>query len=251
MGKFSISEAVKFGWEVAKNNIWLFVKVLLLFSLIFTLFYVITMAFVGIVALAMLGGVKMPMPLYIAIAWLIISFILGIVSIITQAGFVKIALNFCYGQKSKVADLFSQRHLFFKYLFAIILFSLPYVLYDYLISSLLQAPFIRELLLFIPAIIWLIRLQFYPYFIVDKGLGPIESLRKSWQITKGATWSLIIFYLVLLVINFLGFLALIIGIFWTFPASLVAHAFVYKKLVSQSETPSSSSEPVVETPTNN
>jgi len=46
------------------------------------------------------------------------------------------------------------------------------------------------ILLIIPGIVWSIKYIFTPYYVVDLGLGPIESIKKSGEITKGQKWNL-------------------------------------------------------------
>jgi uncharacterized membrane protein len=69
--------------------------------------------------------------------------------------------------------------------------------------------------------------------IVEQGAKPIEALRKSWQITKGARLKLFLFGIVLSLVNIAGFLALIVGIFVSIPVTLLAHAYVYRVLANQ------------------
>ena len=89
------------------------------------------------------------------------------------------------------------------------------------------------LLLIIPGIIWAIGFQLAPYFVVDKGMDPLEALKKSWAATRGAKWNLFLFGLLLGLINMLGFLALMVGLLFTLPLSMVAMAYVYRKLAVQ------------------
>ena len=88
------------------------------------------------------------------------------------------------------------------------------------------------ILLIILGIILAIKFQFFGYFIVDKGDGPIEALKKSSAITTGAKWNLFLLYLLLLLINLLGAIFLLIGLFVTIPTTMVAIAFVYRKLLN-------------------
>jgi uncharacterized membrane protein len=76
-------------------------------------------------------------------------------------------------------------------------------------------------------------LGFFDYLIVDKNSRIIESLKKSWEITKGSTWNLFLLYLLLGLINLLGIFALIVGLFWSIPTTMIAEAFVYRKLSSE------------------
>jgi uncharacterized membrane protein len=137
-------------------------------------------------------------------------------------GLIRIAIRFCDNEKGGFADLFSCFPLVFKYLFSSILYVL--------------VVFGGMILLIIPGIIWAIKFQFFSYFIVDRGLGPIEALKRSAVITKGVKWDLFVFRLLLMGINLLGVLCLLIGLFATIPMTMVAVAFVYRKLLAQLET---------------
>jgi len=203
--KFSISEAIHFGWNTMKSNLGFFIG-LLIFVFLFTSLSSI------IAAKATEANIFLGIIFYIA------DFSL---SIIISIGLVKIALRFCDNEKGRFADLFSQYPLFPQYLVGSILYGL--------------IVFAGTILLIIPGILWGIQFCFYDYFIVDKGLGPIEALKRSSAITRGVKWDLLGFFLVLLGINLLGALCLLIGLFVTIPTTMVALAFVYRKLMVQAE----------------
>jgi len=203
--KFSISEAIHFGWNTMKSNLGFFIG-LLIFVFLFTSLSSI------IAAKATEANIFLGIIFYIA------DFSL---SIIISIGLVKIALRFCDNEKGRFADLFSQYPLFPQYLVGSILYGL--------------IVFAGTILLIIPGIIWGIQFCFYDYFIVDKGLGPIEALKRSSAITRGVKWDLFVFFLVLSGINLLGALCLLIGLFVTIPTTMVALAFVYRKLMAQAE----------------
>jgi uncharacterized membrane protein len=203
MEKFSKKEAIKFGWEIAKKKIKFFVPLLILvFGSSFLFDYLSDLA---------------------KKESFLISFLLTIVgfalSIIFSLGLIKISLEICDGKEPKISDLFSQYRLFFRFLFASILKSLI-TLFGFI-------------LLIIPGIILSIRLGFFDYLIVDKNSRIVESLKKSWEITKGNTWNLFLLYILLGLINLLGFFALIVGLFWSIPTTMIAEAFVYRKLSSE------------------
>ena len=88
------------------------------------------------------------------------------------------------------------------------------------------------LALIIPGIILSMGLAFVSYLVVDRGLGPIESMKESWRITKGHKWQLLLLFLALLGINLLGILALLIGVFVTVPITMLAFAHAYRTLSS-------------------
>jgi uncharacterized membrane protein len=89
------------------------------------------------------------------------------------------------------------------------------------------------LLLVVPGIILALIFCFYSYAIVDRGLGPIDALKHSAAVTKGARMALLGFWIVAFLLNLVGLLALVIGLFVTGPITMVAAAYVYRKLDSQ------------------
>jgi uncharacterized membrane protein len=71
--------------------------------------------------------------------------------------------------------------------------------------------------------------------VIDKNLEPVEAVKTSWRMTKGNVWNLFFFGILLGLINILGFLCLIVGLFITVPLSMLATAFVYRKLLNPSK----------------
>jgi len=140
----------------------------------------------------------------------------AVLQIVIGMGLIRISLRFADSDKGQFADLFSCLPLFFKYLFSSILYGLIVLA--------------GTILLIIPGIIWAIKFMFFSYFIVDQGLGPVEALKRSGAITDGAKWDLFGFGLLLFGINILGALALLIGLLATIPTSMVATAYVYRRL---------------------
>jgi uncharacterized membrane protein len=203
--KFSKGEAIRFGWNTMKNNLGFFVGLLILASSIIIILGILE-------ALTVKGAPGFSFLLYVASV---------VLQLIMEIGLIKIALKFADSTKAEIGDLFSCYSLFFKYLGASILYGLI------ILGGII--------LLIIPAFIWGIKFQFFGYFIVEKGAGPIEALKRSSSITMGAKWDLFLFGLLILGINLLGFLALLIGLFATIPTSMVAIAYVYRKLLAQAE----------------
>ncbi len=102
---------------------------------------------------------------------IIVDITFGFLSMVIQMGLIRIALKLHDNEKGEFADLFSCFPLFFKYLFGSILYVLIAIG--------------GMILLVIPGFIWAIKFSFFSYFIVDKGLGPIEALKKEFCNYKG------------------------------------------------------------------
>ena len=88
-------------------------------------------------------------------------------------------------------------------------------------------------LLIIPGIIAAIAFGFFQYVVVDKGVGPIESLKQSRTITRGARMKILLFALTSFGVTVLGFLFFIVGLLVAIPVTTLAGAWVYRQLERQ------------------
>ena len=88
----------------------------------------------------------------------------------------------------------------------------------------------------IPAVRTGLRLMFAKFIVLENEVKPIEALRESRKITKGIEAKLFGFCLVVLLINVLGLLCLIVGVFFTAPLTVIATALLYKKFTKQEES---------------
>lgn len=200
--RFDRGEAVRFGWEVMKNNLLFFVVVLL-----------IAWALEAIFSIPHMGWHAF---FFISPFFALINLV---ISIFIAMAYIRISLRFVDGEKADFPDLWASYPLFFNYLVGAILYGLI------ILAGLI--------LLIIPGIIWGIKYQFFGYLIIDKEMPPVAALKKSGQITMGSKWSLFVLALLFLGIFILGLLACVVGLFAAIPTIMVAHAYVYRKLLSQ------------------
>jgi len=203
MKKFSMSEALSFGWNAMKKNFWFFVLLLIIQE-----------------GFSMLPSRTESAKPEFAIILIILSvFISTWISLWVTYSQLKIYS----GEKGTVKDLFEVGSYYLDYLGAIILYGL-----------LVMAGFI---LLIVPGIIWAIKYQYTPYLVVEKKLNPIEAMRESAMITSGVKWNLFLFNIVISLVAVVGFFFLFIGVFATVPMAMMAQIFVYKKLKDQAKLP--------------
>ncbi len=196
---FSKKEAIKFGWETTKSNFKFFLVVLVI-----------------IVAVSVGTGILTRLTEGNAGLFIIATIVSWIVNLVIQLGMIKISLKFCDGQKPEIDDIFSQYKLILNFVVASILYGL--IVFGGLI------------LLIVPGIIWGIRYSYYSYLIVDKGMGPIQALKESAKVTYGAKGQLFVFCFLLAGVVILGAMALGVGLLWAVPTTIVAGAYVYRKL---------------------
>ena len=206
---FNFSDVLGYGWCVMKANFWFFVGLGVLFMII---------TYLPTIARFILKEMDWPKASRITAEFSLI--IIGWVINVTLAiGLIKIAISFCDEQKPPISTLFDARGCFWRYAAAGILYGL-----------IILAGFI---LLIVPGIIWAIKFSLCFYFVIDKGLGPIEALKASSRTTMGVKWQLFGFGILCSLINFLGLLCLFVGVFATYPTVLVANMLVYRQLLAQ------------------
>lgn len=114
------------------------------------------------------------------------------------------------------------------------------IAWHYLLATLLYALIVVVgiILLIIPGIYLAVRLQFYKFIVIDnENMGPVNALKKSMDITRGHFWKLLGFMITLGLFNLLGLLFFVVGLIVTIPVSVLAMAFLYKKLSSPTHEP--------------
>ncbi|AZR73373.1 hypothetical protein BBF96_08245 [Anoxybacter fermentans] len=105
--KFSVQDALRFGWDTLTSNFLFFLGIL------------IVVALIGL--LPNFFGILMEETVFLGTIGVIASIVL---SVIVYLGLIKISLMFCDNTKGKFADLFSTFPLFFKYISGLILYRL-------------------------------------------------------------------------------------------------------------------------------
>jgi len=191
---FSIKESIKYGWTKFKENVEL--------SLLTTLLLLA----VG----SMSGGKEAHFGSFL--------FNIGVIvfMIIIRIGYTKIFLRIYDGNKPKFSEIFQEYSMFWRYLGVSIL--TPLVVLGGLI------------LLIIPGIIWAVRFSFAPVIVIDTKMGPINSMKESYAITKGNFWKLLLFWIVLGLLNLAGLILIGVGLLASIPVSTLAYIYIYRNL---------------------
>lgn len=193
-------------WPLTKRHLWLLIGVFVFQQLLVQLPTVLT----AVVQNAMNLSKDDPLSNFLES---LVAFILGV---IMQSGLVALALHLIDGMKVSFSDLFSQLSVFWRYVGASILYGL-------MVAGGL-------LLLVVPGIYWMLTYSLWPYFLVDKKVSVMDSLKMSAQATRGYRWSLLLLYLFILALNIVGFFVFIVGIFVTAPMSALILAHAYRKM---------------------
>jgi uncharacterized membrane protein len=195
----NIGDAVRFGWETFGRNVAFLLAV-------YIAAMVISVDISGATEMEMVSGP----------AEFVLYILQALASAVLEMGLIAIAIQFVDGHKPEFGDLFNRVHLVIKYIAAQIVVGLMIM---------------AGLILFIfPGIYLAIRFSFFGYFIVTEECGPLDALQKTWDLTKGHTLDLLVFYLAVIGINILGLMAFVVGIFVTLPITSLATAVVFRRL---------------------
>lgn len=175
---FSLGEILNFGWKRFTEH-WSF---LLGFSIVSLL-----IQFSGAYLISLIPSEH--------IYGLIASQIaLSLVGMVITLGGIKVCLDVADRKTPSWSSLFSQWKQVFQYLIAAFLFFLTVLL--------------GTLLFVIPGIVWLFKYMFFPYVIVERGLGPIAALKESSKLTDGSKWDLFGWFVTIM--------TLFMGVFFSF-----------------------------------
>lgn len=206
-----MNEAVKFGWNSMKSNFWFFVGIFIVGGLAMVLPTALMLAleYMGRQSSVSMVALRAYLSSFLQVVSWVVNLIIGM-------GYITIALKLVDGQKPAFKDLFTS----IKHFFSFLLVNLCYGV----------IVFVGILLLIVPGIMWALKFQLAPYFVIDRGLDPITALKASAVATKGAKVELLLFGILLQFINAAGFLVILLGLFATIPTTMVALAHMYRQL---------------------
>lgn len=197
---FSYDDAIRFGWDSMKRNYPFFI-------LLFVLNIGLSILRWGLSTKT--SHADITASLIIFLGFFILNSLFGLGTVNTMFLIAK-------GKRPTFSDLFTPVNLLGNYIIASVLMMLI------VLGGLL--------LLIVPGIILAIQFGYFSFAMIEKNLGPIEALKKSKTITKGNLWRLFFLHILLGLINLLGVLCLLVGLFATIPTTMVASAYVYRKL---------------------
>jgi len=196
---FSVGDAVNYGWTVYWKNVGpLIVIALVVFA-------------VQIVISIVAGFFDN------AAAQVVIQIIGFLVSLLITLGWWRVSVEVTRGVRPEVGDLFKAKG-YGTFIAAAIIFYI--------------GAFIGFLLLIVPGIIFCVVYGFFGFVIAERGdgVGIIESLTRSAEITRGHRWELFGLAIVLFLINVVGLIACGIGLLFTSGITLLAWAYAYRSL---------------------
>ncbi len=210
MPAFTIQEALEAGWEKMKAHPGPLVFCVLLYGIAL----IATQVPLGLFS-ALMTGENMPVALQASAAFLNMV-VAPFLQMLVMLSFLKASLLIYRKGTASVSEVIPP----------------PLQILQFWLASFLMGllVFVGILFLIIPGIYIAIRLYFYNIFMVDQELGPIRSLQESFDKTRGQAGQLFLLGLVFGLLNIVGALCLLVGLFVTIPISMMATLYVYEKL---------------------
>jgi uncharacterized membrane protein len=146
------------------------------------------------------------------------SLVFFIVFLVIQLGAYNLMLKIVDGHKGDVKDLYTYPNAGMKILRNIV----AGLIVGFIVG-------IGLIFFILPGIYLAVRLMFFTYYIVDKEVGIMDSIKMSWALTKGGVINLFLLGLLFAVINFIGAMLFGIGLAVTLPLTFLATALLYRK----------------------
>ncbi|MEM7397637.1 MAG: hypothetical protein AAGF48_01685 [Pseudomonadota bacterium] len=202
--QFSPSDAIKFGWDTFKKRPWFFIGATVIVAVANIAVGILS----GAVDSATGGSYDEP-----TLLGNLVSYLLGVLISMGMTAFFLAAHDNPDGVD-----------------FATLWHPSPY--WKFFGTSVLAslAVGIGLLLLIVPGLIAMVLFMFSTFLVIDRGLGPIDALKASMEMTKGNRWSLFGFILLCMLIIFVGVLALGVGLLVAVPIVGLAFAYAYRLL---------------------
>jgi uncharacterized membrane protein len=195
MKKISLGNAFSYGWNTVIANFWPLAGIVLLLIIIE-------------------GGFS-----YLAQDSFAISILSTVLQVVISIMLIKVLLNLGSMKKVTFEGLGEAFDVFWTFLFAQILYGL-------LVT-------VGLIFFIIPGIIFAIKYQFVPYLIIDKKMSLSEAFKASNKMASGVQPSLFLFMILSILVQFVGFICLGIGLFFTIPLVWLAMLYIYKDVYRQ------------------
>jgi uncharacterized membrane protein len=199
---FSVGEVLKFGFEEWKKN-WLLWLGITLFAVLIPMLPQVFLMNISEDAIVPRLGLQL---------------VRLLLTVLIHMGILTVAIMAAKEQVFSFSDFFSKFHLFPSYLLGKILFLVGMI--------------IGLFLLIVPGVIFALKFNLWPFFVLDRDAGGVYSLKESNKSVEGAKWDILMFWIAAILLNIFGFLLLGIGFLITWPVTLIAWSKIYLKLTT-------------------
>jgi uncharacterized membrane protein len=143
------------------------------------------------------------------------------VDIIIKIGYTKIYLALYDGHDVHLKDVFSHHGKFFTYCVAYVALSL--------------LTLVGFGLFILPGFFVIATFFFVPFLVIDQDISVIDAFKKSYELTKGKRWYVLLYLLLAFILNGLGLALFVIGLLITIPITYFSLIFLYRGLLETNQ----------------
>ena len=147
---------------------------------------------------------------------------LFVVAQVIGAGVIRGALGITEGRPFQVSELFKTEGIG------------PVVVASLLVGVLTGVGYI---LCYLPGIVVAFVTSYTLFFVIDRGLAPVDAIKASYELVKDNLANTIVWYLVGGIVAFAGAIACGVGLLVTVPLVIIGTAYTYKKLTDAPVVP--------------
>lgn len=146
---------------------------------------------------------------------LLVTLAVIFVAHVIGAGLIRGSLGITEGRDFEVSEVFSTDRIG------------PIVVTSVLVSA---ATFVGLMLCYLPGIVVAFVTSYSLYFVIDRGLAPVEAIKASVELVKNNLADTVVWYIVGGLIAAAGALVCLVGMLVSLPVVLIGTAYTYKKL---------------------
>jgi hypothetical protein len=203
-------EAMRFGWEMTKENLGFFIASYIVAGLVWCVsgvLLILTVAHAadGNAGTAALFGLLTFLVSTITAAIMFVSYVKA--GMFISAGY-DVSIRDCLPTVGEIAKVYAAYFIWFVGIgIGLVFFILPGI--------------------------W-VALKYWPcgWIIIEKGLGPVEALKEAGELTDLLKFDLMFFFIVCGLVLFLGALVFLVGILIAFPVVLIATTYVFRLMAN-------------------
>ncbi len=215
----SVGDAFNYGWTKFTQNVGGIILGVVLYVLAFLILSGIFFAIlVGVGSAASPDGDNSGLGALFGFTGLLFMAVVALLTVLMQAGVIRACLEISYGRKVDVKTFFQFTDLGKLVLAALLVGVLTAVGY---------------MLCFIPGLVFAFFAQFTLFFVIDKGLSPVDALKASFSLVNKNLGTVIALFVGVLIANVIGELLCGVGTLVALPVGLLATTFVYRRLLGE------------------
>lgn len=146
---------------------------------------------------------------------LLIAAIVGLLAVFMQAGVIRASLEISHGRPVAFGTFFQFAD-FGKVLLAVLLVGVGTA--------------VGTLLCYLPGLVFGFFAQFTLFYVIDKGLSPVDALKASFSLVNKNLGTVVVLYIGVMVAQWIGSALCGVGLLVAVPVSILATTYVYRRL---------------------